>query len=297
MVIVAASALVAFILLMPEPALAWGPVTHVALGMQVLASVITPDYPLQAVLASLPEVFLYGSLAPDIVQGRRFQSRLRRHSHNWTVGLELLGAATSAQESAFAMGYLAHLAADVVAHNFYLPARFIGQFESAVASHIYAEARFDSIQRPEFHDMLVNLVNVDFSELDAMLDRAIDSPLIPFKAHRRIFEGGLKRIRQWNAVVKALSPMEGDELVHANLFTESSCSAIGGLMLSPGHAPACSYDPMGTEAIRHALASRKNLQRLIRMGPRAKKTARDLAATMARDVHAHLRQAPFILAG
>ncbi len=297
MVIVAASALVAFILLMPEPAMAWGPVTHVALGMQVLASVITPDYPLQAVVASLPEVFLYGSLAPDIVQGRRFQSRLRRHSHNWTVGLGLLGAATNAQESAFAMGYLAHLAADVVAHNFYLPARFIGQFESAVASHIYAEARFDSIQPPEFHDLLVALVNVDFSELDAMLDRAIDSPLIPFKAHRRIFEGGLKRIRQWNAVVKALSPVEGDELAHTKLFTESSCSAIGGVMRSPERAPACSYDPMGTEALRHALASRRNLQRLIRMGPQAKKTARELAATMVRDVHSHLRQAPFILAG
>jgi len=297
MLIVAPSAFVAFILLMPEPALAWGPVTHVALGMQVLASVITPDYPLQAVLTSLPEVFLYGSLAPDIVQGRRFQSRLRRHSHNWTVGLELLGAAANAQESAFAMGYLAHLAADVVAHNFYLPARFIGQFESPVASHIYAEARFDSIQRPEFHDMLVALVNLDFSELDAMLDRVIDSPLIPFKAHRRIFEGGLKRIRQWNAVVKALSPMEGDELARTGLFTESSCSAIGGVMRSPGQAPACSYDPMGTEAIRHALASRRNLQRLIRMGPQAKKTARELAATMVRDVHSHLRQAPFILAG
>lgn len=297
MVIVAASAFVAFIMLIPEPALAWGPVTHVALGMQVLASVITPDYPLQAVLASLPEVFLYGSLAPDIVQGRRLQSRLRRHSHNWTVGLELLRTATTAQESVFAMGYLAHLAADVIAHNFYLPSRFIGRFESRVASHIYAEARFDSIQRSEFHEMLIELVNADFGELDAMLDRAIDSPLIPFKAHRRLFEGGLKRIRQWNAVVKALSPMKGDELIDTALFTESSCSAIGGVMHSPGHAPAYSYDPMGTEAIRHALASRKNLQRLIRMGPEAKKTARELAGTMVRDVHAHLRQTPFSLNG
>jgi hypothetical protein len=295
LIVVAASALFAFVLLIPEPALAWGPVTHVALGMQVLASVITPDYPLQAVLASLPEVFLYGSLAPDIVQGRRLQSRLRRHSHNWAVGLELLRAAKDPQESAFAMGYLAHLAADVIAHNFYLPARFIGYFESGVASHIYAEARFDSIQPARYHEMLVTLMDADFGELDAMLDRAIDSPLVPFRAHRRVFEGGLKRIRQWNAVIKALSPMKGDELADTSLFTGCSCSAIGGVIRSPEHAPARSYDPMGTEPIKHALASRKNLQRLMRMGPEARKTARNLADTMVRDVQTHLRQAPFVL--
>lgn len=293
LIVAAASALVAFIVLLPAPAFAWGPVTHVGLGMQVLATVITPDYPLQAVLASLPEVFLYGSLAPDIVQGRRFQSRLRRHSHNWTVGMELLGAARNAEENAFALGYLAHLAADVVAHNFYLPARFIGRFESGVASHIYAEARFDSAQNAEYHEMLISLLNTDFSALDAMLDRAIDSPLVSFKAHRLIFEGGLRRIRQWNAVIKTLSPFKGDELSHFELFTGSSCSAIGGVLHEPEHALARRYDPMGTEAQKNALATRRNLQRLTRMGPSARATARELATTMVRDVHEHLRQVPF----
>jgi len=110
---------IAIILLDASPALAWGPVTHIALGIQSLATVSTPDGLLQAALANLPEVFLYGSLAPDIVQGRRLQSRLRRHSHNWSTGLGLLEAARAQKEKAFALGYLAHLAADVVAHNFF----------------------------------------------------------------------------------------------------------------------------------------------------------------------------------
>src|SRR5437660_11613169 len=127
MVFLAASAILTLLLLIPAPAYAWGPVTHVALGMQVLATVITPDHPLQAILLNVPEVFLYGSLAPDIVQGRRLQSRLRRHSHNWTTAIGLLAAARGAEETAFAYGYLAHLGGDVIAHNFYLPARFIGR--------------------------------------------------------------------------------------------------------------------------------------------------------------------------
>src|ERR1700676_2453689 len=100
----------AVVLLDPSPAFAWGPVTHVALGIQALATVSTPDGLLQAALVNLPEVFLYGSLAPDIVQGRRLQSRLRRHSHNWSTGLGLLEAARKDNEKAFALVHLAHLA-------------------------------------------------------------------------------------------------------------------------------------------------------------------------------------------
>src|ERR1700682_3726229 len=92
------SLVVAIVMLDAAPALAWGPVTHVALGVQALATVSTPDALLQAALVNLPEVFLYGSLAPDIVQGRRLQSRLRRHSHNWSTGLGLFDAARKEDE-------------------------------------------------------------------------------------------------------------------------------------------------------------------------------------------------------
>src|SRR5208337_4442014 len=163
MILVAAGSLaVAFVLLIPQPAFAWGPVTHIALGMQVLATVITPDHPLQAALLKAPEVFLYGSLAPDIVQGRRLQSRLRRHSHNWDTGFALLQSASGDQQLAFAMGYLAHLGADVVAHNFFLPACLIGNFGSRFGGHIYTEACFDSIQDPASLDLLLKVLKLDF---------------------------------------------------------------------------------------------------------------------------------------
>ena len=281
------------IVLWPGAAHAWGPVTHVALGVRAIATVISPDHPVQATLANFPEVFLYGSLAPDIVQGRRLQSRLRRHSHNWSTARSLISAASDPEQQAFALGYLAHLGADVIAHNFYLPAHFVGNFESRIASHIYAEARFDTLQDGDFHRILLSLLDSDFSRLDAMLDRAVDSPLVPFNAHRRIFDGGLRRIQQWNAIVKTVGPTAPEEVSGAQVFTESSCCAIRGVIDDPEHAPACRFDPMGTDAVRSALASRRNLQRLTRVSISARETARELAATMVRDVRAHLQTGPF----
>ena len=66
MIVAAVIALiVGFIALSAQPAFAWGPITHIALGVQVLASVSTLEEPLQAILLSMPDAFLYGSLAPD----------------------------------------------------------------------------------------------------------------------------------------------------------------------------------------------------------------------------------------
>jgi hypothetical protein len=71
--------------------------------------------------------------------------------------LGLLDAARG-KEQAFALDYLAHLAADVVAHNFFLPARFVGHFSIAASgSHIYEEACFDSLQESDYRDLLLKL--------------------------------------------------------------------------------------------------------------------------------------------
>ncbi len=280
-----------FILLSAHPAYAWGPVTHVAFGVQVLASVITPEHPLQAVLLSMPQTFLYGSLAPDIVQGRRLQSRLRRHSHNWSTGFGLLGTARDEQERAFALGYLSHLAADVVAHNFFLPARYIGRFESGIASHILTEARFDSTLDRWYRELLIKVVAMDFRALDRVLRRQIDSPLLPFRAQKRIFDGGMSRIREWHRLITAIGRREAAE--DAEIFAVASRSAMAGMLEDGEAAAVCRFDPMGQRAIRNALSARRTLRKLIRIGPQAKRAARRLASSTVDDLNAHLGQTPF----
>jgi hypothetical protein len=286
---------IGFILLGAEPAYAWGPVTHIALGVQVLASVITPEHPLQAVLFSMPETFLYGSLAPDIVQGRRLQSRLRRHSHNWPTGFRLLAAARDDEQRAFALGYLAHLGADVVAHNFFLPARYIGRFDSAIASHILTEARFDAMLDGSYRELLVKVIATDFRRVDAALSRQIDSPLLPFRAQKRIFEGGLRRIREWHRVMSAIgmAHAHSGERHDVEVFSSAACSAIAGLLDRGADAAACRYDPMGQRAVRNAMRARRTLTRLVRMGAKAERSARRLADAAVDDLRAHLSATPF----
>ena len=294
MVIASVIALViGFIALSAPPAFAWGPVTHIALGAQVLASVSTLEQPLQAILLSMPDAFLYGSLAPDIVQGRRFQSRLRRHSHNWSTGFGLLSAARGSEEQAFALGYLAHLGADVLAHNFYLPTRWIGRFNSAIASHILSEARFDSMQDASHRETLIKLMAIDFSALDTKLSRQIDSPLLPFRAQKRIFGGGLRRIREWNRVILAIGRVKASDRQDVEVFCSASCSAIDGLMRDGDEAPACRFDPMGQRALGNAQRARRTLQRLARMGPETKRAARQLANSTVAELRSHLSQVPF----
>lgn len=284
---------IGFIALSAPPAFAWGPVTHIALGVQVLASVSTLEQPLQAILLSMPDAFLYGSLAPDIVQGRRLQSRLRRHSHNWATGFGLLSAARGSEEQAFALGYLAHLGADVVAHNFYLPVRWIERFNSAIASHILSEARFDSMLDASHRDTLLKLMAIDFSALDATLSRQIDSPLLPFRAQKRIFEGGLRRIREWHRVIHAIGRIKAADRQDPEVFCSASCSAIDGLLNDGDEAPACRFDPMGQRAIRNAQRARRTLQRLARMGAETRRAARQLAKSTVEELRTHLRQTPF----
>ena len=294
MIIASVIALViGFIALSAPPAFAWGPVTHIALGAQVLASVSTLEQPLQAILLSMPDAFLYGSLAPDIVQGRRFQSRLRRHSHNWSTGFGLLSAAQGSEEQAFALGYLAHLGADVLAHNFYLPTRWIGRFNSAIASHILSEARFDSMQDASHRETLIKLMTLDFSALDSKLSRQIDSPLLPFRAQKRIFGGGLRRIREWHRVIHAIGRVKTVDRHDLEFFCSASCSAIDGLLRDGDEAPACRFDPMGQRALRNAQRARRTLQRLARMGPETRRAARQLANSTVAELRSHLSEVPF----
>jgi hypothetical protein len=181
----------------------------------------------------------------------------------------------------------------VLAHNFYLPTRWIGRFNSAIASHILSEARFDSMQDASHRETLIKLMAIDFSALDTKLSRQIDSPLLPFRAQKRIFGGGLRRIREWNRVILAIGRVKASDRQDVEVFCSASCSAIDGLMRDGDEAPACRFDPMGQRALRNAQRARRTLQRLARMGPETKRAARQLANSTVAELRSHLSQVPF----
>ena len=101
------------VVLWPGEAHAWGPVTHLVHGSQMLANVSILAPALQEILREHRKAYLYGCVAADIVQAKKYTRNLYTHCHCWPVGWQIAGAATTEREQAFAWGYLSHLAGDV----------------------------------------------------------------------------------------------------------------------------------------------------------------------------------------
>ncbi|HYR96639.1 MAG TPA: zinc dependent phospholipase C family protein, partial [Candidatus Binatus sp.] len=62
----------ALVLAWPNDALAWGPVTHLVHGSQVLDSLSTLGPALQEILREHRFAYLYGCVAADIVQAKKY---------------------------------------------------------------------------------------------------------------------------------------------------------------------------------------------------------------------------------
>src|SRR5262249_46682641 len=105
-------------LLLPATAYAWGPGAHMSYALYPLANAAVLAPSIRALLKKHAETFLYGTIAADIILGKKFAGELY-HCHHWDVALPLLDRAEDDRERAFIYGYLGHLSVDTVAHNFF----------------------------------------------------------------------------------------------------------------------------------------------------------------------------------
>lgn len=182
----------AWLLLVPEPAWAWGPATHVALGEALLGSLYLVPPAVRAVVGSHPLHFLYGSIAADISFAKKYVPE-GRHCHNWSVGEEILSSADSERLAAVGYGYLAHLAADTVAHNVYVPRRLLLTSTTQGLGHAYWEHRMDMHVGDEFLNKARRLVvNHDHSEADTLFDDVLSRTIFSFRTNRKIFRGMIR---------------------------------------------------------------------------------------------------------
>ena len=179
----------AWILLQPEPLWAWGPGTHIALGEGVLASLYLLPPAIRAIIGSDPLHFLYGSIAADISFAKKYVPE-GRHCHHWHVGEEILAAAESPRLRAVGYGYLAHLAADTVAHNLFVPRQLLTTSTTQAVGHTYWEHRMDIHVGEDYLTKARHLVmGNDHSEADALFDQVLSNTIFSFRTNQRIFRG------------------------------------------------------------------------------------------------------------
>jgi hypothetical protein len=189
---VAVTVAVGLLLLLPSPAYAFGPATHVFLGSTLLDMLYLLPPSLATLLRSHPQSFLYGSMAADISFAKKYVPA-GRHCHFWHVGEEILREARNDRLRAVAYGYLSHLAADTIAHNFFVPRQLLLTSSTKALGHGYWEHRLDA-QLGEPYGSLARQVVMDYdhSEADNLFDSVLSGTIFSFETNRRIFRGMIR---------------------------------------------------------------------------------------------------------
>ncbi|MBI5477954.1 MAG: zinc dependent phospholipase C family protein [Deltaproteobacteria bacterium] len=261
------------VLLVPGQAFAWGPGTHIDFGLQVLEglAVLTPA--LRELLGRHRDDFLYGCCAADIIVGKNLVP-YRDHCHNWQVGLKMLDTAQSPAQRALVQGFLTHLCADTIAHNYYVPYKTVESFRTRFARHAYWELRFDQVAHSseDVWSTLKRIGKRKFREHDAFLGHILgdSSRLFSFRMSQRLFNSfmllqRLKRWRQANAVVARRSPLPltTQEVSDCNRLAQE---AIFSFLLEGERSRTVRADPTGSRNLRQAKLLRRELRLLRRRG-------------------------------
>lgn len=142
-----------FVFLCPGLALAWGPLAHLYLGNKLLAGAAVIVPPVASLLKRLYEHFLYGSLSADFFVGKGYRVNGGKY-HNWETGMLIWNSSETDEERAFAAGFLAHLAADTVAHGCFIP-DLRRHILPNRAEHLYWEWLADrSVNKKEYHPFI-----------------------------------------------------------------------------------------------------------------------------------------------
>ncbi|HSA56702.1 MAG TPA: zinc dependent phospholipase C family protein [Gemmatimonadaceae bacterium] len=251
---------IALVAMLPETAHAWTPGTHVYLGEALLRSLhlLPPD--LAALLGAFPYDFLYGSIAADTSIAKKYAAA-GRHSHSWPVGFDILDRARDEPLRAFSFGYLAHLAADAVAHNYFVPHQLAITSSTVGIGHSYWENRFETHLGDGAPRRARELILLDHSRADGHLDRILSPTIFSTPTNRRIFRGMVRAadMESWQRVFQLMLERSRWDLTSDEISTylERAFDFIVDLLVRLDRAEPMQLDPSGEARLRMAKRVRR----------------------------------------
>jgi hypothetical protein len=174
----------------------WGPGVHLHLGNMVLADERDNKRINEIEIIKRNRTkFLYGTIAPDITLGKKYIKDLEKHSHIWETGFNILKNAEKESEIAFALGYLSHLASDIIAHNFFLPKQLVVSRGLRGFAHTILELKIDMGIYRDTYDVIKKMAEDDFTDEDEFLKKQISEAILPFGVNRKIFDYSLRSVK------------------------------------------------------------------------------------------------------
>ena len=252
-----------FLLIAPETAHAWTPGTHIYLGESVLANLPVLPAAIADLLRAYPFDFLYGNIAADSSIAKHY-APLGRHCHYWHVGQEIHDLAESDAMRAFGLGYLCHLSADTIAHNYFVPRQLMLTSSTAAVGHSYWETRVEAHLGDAYARAAKDVILLDHSEADAHLDRLIAPTIFSVRTNRRLFRGmvRLTETTSWQRASQvareysrwALADQDVER--HLGRSFDYMIELLGGTSAS-----AHQLDPSGERPLKAAKALRRRVLR------------------------------------
>jgi hypothetical protein len=263
------SAVLLLLLASPADAFAWGAGIHLQLGTDILSSLSLLRPAVAALITEFPHDFLYGCIAADITVGKKFTHYLL-HCHRWRIGMNVLEAAETDPQTACAYGYLAHLAADTIAHNYFVPYNIMGSFSTLTLKHAYWEMRVETFVDREIWEVGRKVAQENYQANDALLRRVISDTIFSFGTNKRIFNSILlvSRLEKWQGVMKTLSD-SSRYTIDDHQYTECmdlAREAARDILNNTVESRFFTADPTGERALDAAEMVRKNLRLLFRTG-------------------------------
>lgn len=243
------------LVLRPEEAWAWGPGVHMVISNWALQNLAVLPMEVAGSIMNFPGQFIYGCLSADIFIGKGSKPK-QGHSHNWETGFALVRKSHTVRRTAYAWGYVSHLAADTVAHNVYVPCSFQKAPGLGRLAHVYLEMQADRLQRWDSRDALRVFSEKPSKAAERMLRTTMGQSSLSFWLKKNLYLssialGGRQTWKHSLALLDSLFPEERRKAELQRLLTIST-RAVLDVLAKGRESKVCTLDPIGAEAILQA---------------------------------------------
>lgn len=247
--------LLILIILIPVNLFAWGPETHIKIAFEIIN---TTNFSL---IKNYQAFFLAGNIFPDLFNLFKDVSQFKKSlpTHSWTTVSKLFSNCFSDSDRSFAYGYSAHLAADIVAHNQFVPQQTLLVSKSRFLSHFMLELASSTNDKKFRYTLIEILEKADIYGSIFLKTFNIDTRY--FKREIFLIKNG---IRLQNAakipeIVSFFKKSSDSSFIAKSSTYEDKSIEIAKKAVESGFTDLMKYDPSGKKNISKAKVLREEL--------------------------------------
>jgi hypothetical protein len=198
---------------------------------------------------------MLGNIFPDFFLFLKDFSAYKRNleTHTWKTVSRLFQAAETDSERAFAHGYAAHLSADIVAHNHFVPQHLMYMSKGRMASHLLLEYAEEGLHNNRYRSVMNTLMN-DAEDKGALFLRVMNIEKSFFRREIHTLSAALTyqkvlRIQEAVKAYKMLMMPSFEE--HCESFRVEA-ERLAGISVEDGYKKLEKHDPTGKKAMSEA---------------------------------------------